>query len=113
MWPAIDEPFGFAFLEAQAAGLPVVGGAAPGVAEVVRDGETGWLVPPRDAAAHAAAILSALADPERLAAMGRRAAAFARANDLEAGARRLDALLAHAIEHRRARAGEGARCRAR
>ena len=29
VWPAIDEPFGFTFLEAQAAGLPVVGGRAP------------------------------------------------------------------------------------
>jgi len=47
---------------------------------VVTHGETGWLVPPGDPAAMAAAALSLLADPPRRAAMGRaaRAAALAR-----------------------------------
>ncbi|GAB5387632.1 MAG: glycosyltransferase family 4 protein [Alphaproteobacteria bacterium] len=34
-WPAIDEAFGMAFIEAQAAGLPVVAGLSPGVASVL------------------------------------------------------------------------------
>ena len=37
-------------LEAQAAGLPVVAGREGGVAEVVADGESGVLTPPRDPA---------------------------------------------------------------
>lgn len=108
VWPAIDEPFGFAFLEAQAAGLPVVGGAAPGVAEVVVHGETGLLVPPRDVAAMAQAVLSLLADDGRRAAFGARAREFASANDLAAGTRRLEVLLARAALHRAARVARGA-----
>ncbi len=45
-----------ALLEAQAAGLPAVAAAAGGVAEAVRDGVTGLLVPREDAAAFAAAM---------------------------------------------------------
>ena len=52
-WPAVKEAFGVAFLEAQSAGLPVVAGNDGGVADVVGDGESGLLVPPRDAAAFA------------------------------------------------------------
>lgn len=43
-------------LEALAAGTPVIATAVGGIPEVVRDGENGLLVPPRDAAAIAAAI---------------------------------------------------------
>lgn len=102
VWPAIDEPFGFTFLEAQAAGLPVVGGRAPGVVDVVREGETGLLVPPQDPQALAEAVLSLLGSPDRLAAMGTAAARFASANDLDAGLSRLIALIDHAIAAGRA-----------
>ena len=54
-----------AVLEAFACARGVVATAVGGVPEVVRDGETGWLVPPRDRAALAAALRSALADRER------------------------------------------------
>jgi glycosyltransferase involved in cell wall biosynthesis len=50
-------------LEAMAAGVPVVASAVGGVPEVVRDGETGALVPPRDPAALARAIDRLVADP--------------------------------------------------
>jgi glycosyltransferase involved in cell wall biosynthesis len=62
-------------LEAMAAGLPVVASAVGGIPEVVRDGETGALVPPRDSAALASAIGRIVADPElrdRLGEAGRR-----------------------------------------
>ncbi|MBJ3777159.1 glycosyltransferase family 4 protein [Acuticoccus mangrovi] len=100
MWPAIDEPFGFLFLEAQAAGLAVVGGATRGTVDVVVDGETGILVPPHDAGAIADATLALLADTPRRRAMGEAAARFAARHDLAAGAARVTALLNAAAAHR-------------
>ena len=61
-------------LEAMAAGLPVVASAVGGVPELVREGETGMLVPPRDSAALAGAIRRLVEDPalrDRLGAAGR------------------------------------------
>jgi glycosyltransferase involved in cell wall biosynthesis len=43
-WPAVNEAYGMAMLEAQAVGLPVVAGDAGGVADVVCDGKTGFLI---------------------------------------------------------------------
>ncbi|NIY74538.1 glycosyltransferase family 4 protein [Thalassospira sp. HF15] len=45
VWPAINEAFGMALLEAQSAGLPVLAGDAGGVSGIVSSGVTGWLVP--------------------------------------------------------------------
>ncbi|MEZ5830594.1 MAG: glycosyltransferase family 4 protein [Dongiaceae bacterium] len=71
VWPAINEAFGMALLEAQACGLPVLAGAAGGVAGIVADGKTGFLVPPGDAAAFARTLRRALTHD--LEAMGRAA----------------------------------------
>jgi glycosyltransferase involved in cell wall biosynthesis len=74
IWP---ESFGLTALEALAAGCAVVAADGGGLPDLVRPGETGLLVPPGDAPALAAAVLSLLADPElraRLAAAGRRLA---------------------------------------
>ena len=66
-----------ALLEAAASGRPIVTTDMPGCREVVRDGENGFLVPPRDPAALAAAIERLVADPAlRAAAWGRPAAAW-------------------------------------
>lgn len=54
-----------AVLEAFACARGVVATAVGGVPEVVRDRETGWLVPPRDRAALASALAEALADRSR------------------------------------------------
>ncbi|SNX68211.1 glycosyltransferase involved in cell wall bisynthesis [Cereibacter ovatus] len=50
-------------LEAQAAGRPVIASGLGGMAELVRDGETGLLVPPGDAAALAEVLRTAARDP--------------------------------------------------
>ncbi|MDP1839495.1 MAG: glycosyltransferase family 4 protein [Reyranella sp.] len=63
LWPAINEAYGMAFLEAQASGLPVVAGRTGGVPAVVADGITGLLTPIGDAAAFAAAVARLLDQP--------------------------------------------------
>lgn len=65
------EGFGIVFLEAGACGKPVIGARAGGVPDAVRDGETGLLVPPRDAHALAEAATQLLADPEQAQRLGR------------------------------------------
>ncbi|MFQ3684350.1 glycosyltransferase [Roseiflexus sp.] len=63
-----------ALMEALAAEIPVVATAISGIPELVRDGETGLLVPERNAAALADALMRLYADPDlgrRLAAAGR------------------------------------------
>ena len=62
-----------ALLEAGAAGLPIVATRVGGNHEVVRDGESGFLVPPRDAAALGQAMLRLMEQaPERRRDMGER-----------------------------------------
>ncbi len=55
--------------EAQLQRVPVISTDVGGQADLIVDGETGWLVPPKDPPAMAAAILDALNDPERARAM--------------------------------------------
>jgi glycosyltransferase involved in cell wall biosynthesis len=71
VWPAINEAFGMALLEAQACGLPVLAGAFGGVAGIVADGKTGFLTKPGDARDFAVGLKRALASD--LPAMGRAA----------------------------------------
>ena len=78
VWPAINEAYGLALLEAQAAGLPVVAGRSGGVPEVVADGTTGLLTPLGDATAFADALRSLLLDTERRQSMAAAAADRAR-----------------------------------
>lgn len=57
-----------------AMGRPIVASASGQIAEVLRDGESGLLVPPGDPAALAGALLALRADPMRAARLGRGAA---------------------------------------
>jgi glycosyltransferase involved in cell wall biosynthesis len=61
--PSRSEAFPNAVLEAMAAGLPVVASGVGGVLEIVRQGETGLIVPPGDAAVLASAICRLMGDP--------------------------------------------------
>jgi glycosyltransferase involved in cell wall biosynthesis len=58
------EAFGRVVTEAQAMGKPVIATDHGGARETVRQGETGWLVPPGDPAALAEAIGHALSLPQ-------------------------------------------------
>ena len=56
------EPFGLVFVEAMALGVPCIATNAGGAPEVVADGETGLLVPPRNPQALAEAMAKLIAD---------------------------------------------------
>jgi glycosyltransferase involved in cell wall biosynthesis len=69
------EGFPNAVLESMAAGRPVVAPAVGGICELIRDGETGRLIPSRNPADFADAISALLDNPDAAARMGGRAAA--------------------------------------
>ena len=77
--PSLHEGLGVAALEAMAAARPVVASRVGGLAEVLVDGETGSLVPPRDADALAAALRALAVAPDLRARMGAAGAARVRA----------------------------------
>jgi glycosyltransferase involved in cell wall biosynthesis len=68
--PTLYEGSSLVTLEAMAHRRAVVASAAGGIPDKVRPGVNGWLVPPGDPSALAAAISGALADPARLAHYG-------------------------------------------
>lgn len=74
--PTYAEGFSNTIVEALATGLPVVATDVVGVRDVIEDGETGILVPPRDPVALAAALLRVLSEPntwKKLTAAGQAA----------------------------------------
>jgi glycosyltransferase involved in cell wall biosynthesis len=76
--PCEREGFGLAAAEAMAFGRPVVAAAGGALLELVADGETGLLVPPRDAPALRAAVERLLADGGMRERLGRAARERAR-----------------------------------
>lgn len=98
VWPGCGEAYGLAYLEAQAAGLPVVACATAGVPEVVEDGVTGVLVPEGDAAALTAALRRLLTDEGLRVRMGiaARQAVLDR-HSLAAASARLDEVLRNVV----------------
>lgn len=78
IWPGLGEAYGLVYLEAQAAGLPVLAFASGGVPATLRPGETGLLAPERDERALSAALGQLLADSGLRHQMGQAAAAFVR-----------------------------------
>jgi glycosyltransferase involved in cell wall biosynthesis len=92
--PTLREAFGLSILEAMAFGLPVVASRIEAIPEIVADGETGLLVPPRDAAALGQALAELVGDPARARQMGAagRQRAVGRFGWRRAAARMLDVL---------------------
>ena len=70
LMPSLWEGFGLVMLEAMAQGVPIVGSAVSAIPEVVADGETGLLLPPRDVDGLAGALGRLLTEPDTRAAMG-------------------------------------------
>ena len=68
--PSVYEPFGLINLEAMACATPVVASSVGGILEVVEDGLTGLLVPPRRPDRLAQALTALLTDRGRAQAMG-------------------------------------------
>jgi glycosyltransferase involved in cell wall biosynthesis len=69
--PSWEEPFGRSVVEALAMQVPVIATSVGGPAEIVRDGGDGILLPPKRPERWAEEACHLLADPERLASMGR------------------------------------------
>jgi phosphatidyl-myo-inositol dimannoside synthase len=70
------EGLGIVYLEASAAGLPVVGGDSGGAPDAILDGETGYVVPGTDIHAVAGRLVALLSDPAGARAMGEKGRAW-------------------------------------
>ena len=70
------EGLGIVYLEASAAGLPVIGGDSGGAPDAIEPGESGYVVPGRDLDALVGRLTALLADPAAAAAMGEKGQAW-------------------------------------
>lgn len=93
-FPGIREPLGMVYLEAQACGLPVVAFADGGIPEVVRDRETGFLVPSYDSDRFIDAVDALLCDKPLRHKMSRSAESYVRRkHDLGRNYRKMEKVL--------------------
>jgi glycosyltransferase involved in cell wall biosynthesis len=104
--PSVREQFGQVLVEAMACGLPVVAVDAHGPAEIVDDGETGWLVPPDDEEAMARALVEVVNGEDERARRGEAAYEVSRSRySWPALARGVAAIYEDVVEGRPASAG--------
>jgi glycosyltransferase involved in cell wall biosynthesis len=88
--------------EAMASSRPVVATAVDGTPEAVTDGETGFLVPPRDAETAAGRVVDLLTDPPRARSMGEEGLRRVPEFDIDEMVRRQEGLYEELVEKRRA-----------
>jgi glycosyltransferase involved in cell wall biosynthesis len=94
------EPFGRVLIEAMAMGKPLVATNLGGVPEVVKDGETGLLVPPRDSEALAQASIKLLKDKQFASWLGVNGLKHVRANfDARSHVQQIEALYKSLLYH--------------
>ena len=70
--PSLSETFGYLAVEAMAMGIPVIGTKAGGLPEIIEDGKTGFLVPPRNSEQLALRITQVLKDTRLYNTMSKR-----------------------------------------
>jgi phosphatidylinositol alpha-1,6-mannosyltransferase len=93
--PSTGEGFGLVFLEAMAFGVPVVGAAAGGVTDIIKDGVNGRLVPGKDLATLVGKLGQLLRDGPMRATLGKKGAEIVREKyQFQAFERRVESLLA-------------------
>jgi glycosyltransferase involved in cell wall biosynthesis len=95
--PSLNEGMGRVLVEAMAAGKPVVASEVGGIPDLVKHGETGYLVRPADERALANGIKKLLNDPESARQMGQRGKEYCRQFSLEAMIQKLDDLYSELI----------------
>jgi len=86
VWP---EPFGKVGIEAMSVGRPVIGSDVGGVSEWLKDGATGFLVPPRSSEALAEKCLLLFRNTELLTRLSKQAVQHAQAFSIDAYASRV------------------------
>lgn len=95
VFPSHAEGMPMAVLEAMAAGLPIVATTVGGIPELVTEGETGLLVPPRDPARLADALGRMAGDPRLRSDMGSKGLLKAGGHDIDVYAEKLAAIYGH------------------
>jgi glycosyltransferase involved in cell wall biosynthesis len=103
--PSLSEGLSNTLIESMAAGVPVIATRVGGNPEIVEDGVTGLLAPPRDVGALAHAITMLLQNPERAEIMGKAGRdRIARAFSLDRAIDETQRLYVSLLEHSDARA---------
>ena len=100
--PSIQEGLGLSAMEAMAAGVPVIGSNVGGVYSLIKDGQTGILVPSQDSSALAAAILKLLKDKALALKMAKAAKELIREKfSLQDMAKKMETLYKEVIEKKK------------
>jgi glycosyltransferase involved in cell wall biosynthesis len=102
VFPSLWEGTPLTAFEALAAGKPIVSTDADGLLDILEDGVTAWVVPKRDAAALARAIVHAIDRPQEREAKARAAREAGRGYDITAFVRKMERL--YALLHETSRA---------
>ena len=98
--PSYYESFGMVALEAMACGTPVIASQVGGLAFLVQDGITGFVVPGGDVTALAKTLTKLIQQPELRARLGKQAAEYASWYSWDKIATRIKAVYEELINHR-------------